>query len=65
MLTQDAIQYYGSARRMARALGVQRHAISMWGKRPPIGRQYQIEVLTRGALCADRDQANPPGNGPA
>ena len=54
MKTQDAIKYYGSQSALARAVGVTRAAVNAWGDEMPIGRQFQIEVLTSGALKADR-----------
>jgi DNA-binding transcriptional regulator YdaS (Cro superfamily) len=54
MTKQSAITYYGSQAALARALGINRAAINAWGDGIPIGRQYQIEVLTAGKLKADR-----------
>jgi hypothetical protein len=54
MKTSDAIQHFGSAANLARALGITRAAVSLWGERPPLGRQYELEVLTGGALKAQR-----------
>lgn len=40
---------------IARALKVTRQAVAQWEENGiPIGRQYQIEVLTNGELQADR-----------
>lgn len=55
MTTQEAINYYGSAKALADALGVWPQTVYAWGERPPMLRQYQIEVLTHGALEADDD----------
>lgn len=30
-----------------------RQTVSAWGERPPMGRQYQIEILSGGQLRAD------------
>jgi hypothetical protein len=52
MTKQDAIDYYGSQAALARALGIHRAAVHAW-EEIPVGRQYQIEVLTGGDLKAD------------
>lgn len=54
MTKQQAIIFFGSAAQLARALGITRGAVSLWQESLPIGRQCQIEVLTGGALKADR-----------
>lgn len=50
MTTQDAIDHYGSIRRLAAALKIWPHAVYRWGKHPPEARQYQLQVLTGGKL---------------
>lgn len=57
MTKQQAITHYGSQAALARALGVHRAAINGWGETIPIGRQFQLEVLTAGLLKADRHPA--------
>ena len=52
MNIQDAIEHFGSKANLARALGLSKQAVSFWGNKIPIGRKYQIEVLTGGALKA-------------
>ena len=54
MRKEDAIRFFGSATKLARALGISKQAISKWGDHVPEGRDYQIEVLTEGALKAPR-----------
>ena len=54
MKTKDAQEYYGSRRKLAEALGVTVAAVSLWGDTVPELRQYQLEVLTRGKLKAQR-----------
>lgn len=54
MTTQEAAHYFGSRVKLAAALGITPAAITFWGERPPITRQYQIEVLSGGALKAEK-----------
>lgn len=54
MTKRDAIQFYGSSAALARALGITRGAVANWGDTIPSGRQFEIEVLTDGALIAER-----------
>lgn len=54
MTTQEAIKYFGGAKALAEALGIWPQAVYYWGDTPPPLRQYQIEVLTEGALKAQR-----------
>lgn len=54
MLKQEAIEHFGSQANLARALGVSRSAISQWPDEVPEGRDYQIEILTKGKLKANR-----------
>ena len=56
MKTQEAIDHFGSVVRLATALKLKtRQTVYAWGEYPPAGRQYQIEILTNGALKAERD----------
>lgn len=54
MTTKDAIAYYGSIKALADALGIWPHVIYRWGEHPPIARQYELEVKTKGALRAEK-----------
>lgn len=54
MTKNEAIQHFGGVSALARALGINRWAIYQWGDRPPEGRQYQLELMTGGALKADK-----------
>lgn len=58
MKTKDAVKFFGSKAALARALGVERQAVTNWGDTVPEGRQYQIEVITRGKLKAPKVQPN-------
>jgi transcriptional repressor of cell division inhibition gene dicB len=48
--TKDAIAYFGSASKLANALGINRASVSGWGQHVPSLRAYQLHVLTKGAL---------------
>lgn len=51
MRTSDAIAHFGSAPKLAQALGLKsRQAIYRWGKKVPELYQYKLQVLTRGQL---------------
>jgi len=54
MTRTDAINHFGSQAALAKALGIGRASVNGWGEEIPIGRQFQIEVLTDGVLKADR-----------
>ena len=57
MKPQDVIEHFGGQQKMvAQALGITIGAVSQWvtGGRVPMGRQWQIEAITRGKLRADR-----------
>jgi len=53
MKTQEAIQFFGSPDRLKAALQLPTRKVR-WGEHPPLERQYQIEVVTNGALKAER-----------
>lgn len=55
MKTQQAIEYAGSAVKLASMLGMKATtgSISQWGEYPPENRQLQIERVTLGALKAE------------
>lgn len=56
MRTEEAISFYGGrSANLARALGCGVYVVSSWGDEPPRGRQFEIEVITGGALKARRD----------
>ena len=60
MTKQQAIEHFGSGAALARALHVTRGAVSNWGDEIPLGRQYEIEVLTEGKLRAERPSEQRP-----
>jgi hypothetical protein len=53
MKTKDAAMHFGSKKKLAVALNISPGAVTMWGDHVPESRQYQIQVLTKGALKAD------------
>jgi hypothetical protein len=52
MKTKEVVKHFGTKTKIAEALGCWHTTISSWGEYPPLGRQYQIEALTGGALKA-------------
>jgi hypothetical protein len=58
MKTEEAVAHYGGVKKLADALGVWPQVIYAWGERPPMSRQYELEVKTDGELKADREVVN-------
>jgi len=56
MKTSEAIEYYGSAKALADAIGIWPHVIYRWKEYPPKARQYELEVKTNGKLKAERQE---------
>jgi hypothetical protein len=52
MKTKEAIKYFGSIKKLADEIGIWPHVIYRWGDRPPLARQYELEVKTKGKLKA-------------
>lgn len=60
MELHQVVAYYGTQTKAAIALGVTQGSISAWGRAGiPIPRQFQIEVMTGGALKATRPEDRP------
>jgi hypothetical protein len=57
MTTEDAVKFYGTPVKLAEALGLTPEAIYQWPEKPPILRQYQLEVLTKRKLRAETEAA--------
>lgn len=55
MTTQEAIEHFGGATKLAEALGLTRDAIYKWGAYPPNETQYKIMVLSGGRLAVTND----------
>jgi hypothetical protein len=58
MTTDEAIKFYGTKKALAQALDIWPHVISRWGKYPPMARQYELEVKTKGDLKAEDESLN-------
>lgn len=61
MKTDDAITFYGGRDKLAKALGIDRSATYHWGDTVPIGRQFQLQILTKGKLIAQKTIAKQAG----
>ncbi len=59
MKKAEAVKHFGSPSKLADALGITLQAVGQWGDTVPLSRQYQIEVLTAGALRADNSKRKP------
>ncbi len=57
MKKSDVIAHFGSVSATAEALGITTNAVSMWTEAVPMGRQWQIENITGGALKADTSKS--------
>lgn len=53
MTYEQAIEFFGTQSKMARALGVEPPSVAEWKSGIPMRRQYQIELATKGKLKAD------------
>jgi hypothetical protein len=55
MNMQDLIEHFGTQSAIAKALGTSDQVVSSWKvkNRIPLGRQYEIQILTAGKLRAD------------
>jgi transcriptional repressor of cell division inhibition gene dicB len=54
MTFQELVDHFGSPRQVQEALGISKQLASYWKRAGiPIGRQYEIQVLTGGKFRAD------------
>jgi hypothetical protein len=55
MTPNDLRQHFGFQVAISRAVGISEQAVSRWFRRDrvPLGRQYEIQILTGGKLRAD------------
>lgn len=58
MYTKDAVTYFKGKARLAAALHITPSAVSQWGTRIPMLRQYELQVITAGKLKAEPPIAN-------
>lgn len=54
MQKQAAIDHFGSASKLADALGISDSAVSLWDEVIPEGSAYKLQVITGGALQVDQ-----------
>lgn len=52
MKTSEAVAHFNSVKELADALGITTEAIYQWGEMVPLGRAYQLQVMTSGKLQA-------------
>jgi hypothetical protein len=50
MEKKDVIEFFGGVRKTARALGISHAAVINWGDSIPVGRAYQVQVISKGKL---------------
>lgn len=55
MTYSDVISHFGTQVAIAKALGITQSTVSGWGGVVPPKYQYQLEVITEGAMRADDD----------
>jgi hypothetical protein len=55
MKTSELINHFGGVQETADAFGIGYNAVWLWQDKehPPIGRQYEAQVLTKGKLKAE------------
>jgi len=51
MKKNDVIRHFGSAKKVADALGIKPAAVSQWKEEIPPLRALQLEKITHGVLC--------------
>jgi hypothetical protein len=54
MKTQDVIDYFGSVRQTAEALGMSAAAVYLWKDEVPKQRQAHVELATKGRIKRDK-----------
>jgi hypothetical protein len=59
MTFTEALRHYGSRNQIAKALGINRQAITRWAVSGiPVRRQFELEELTAGKLKRNGRKAN-------
>ena len=56
MKKQTVIAHFGSVKAVADALGIKVQSVYEWPEDIPLGRQFQIQLLTKGKLKATPKQ---------
>jgi DNA-binding transcriptional regulator YdaS (Cro superfamily) len=59
MTYQEALAHFGTQVKMAAALGITQSTVSLWKGSVPAAYQYQMEIITDGALQADIELRRP------
>lgn len=54
MRTQEAVKYFRGKSKLAAALKISPAAVSQWGMHIPKLRQFELQLLTKGALRIDK-----------
>lgn len=62
MLTECAVQHFGSRLSVAKALNLTKSAVYQWGKVVPHWSATRLERLTDGQLCVDETLYDRHGN---
>ena len=59
MTFQEVLEHFGTKRKIATVLGITIQAVQQWADtgKVPLGRQFQIELVTEGKLQASREAA--------
>jgi DNA-binding transcriptional regulator YdaS (Cro superfamily) len=55
----DVLTHFGGTVKLADALGIKHQAISQWRGGIPVGRAFQIQVLTKGKIKAKELRQTP------
>lgn len=55
MTYQEAIEHFGTQAKLAAALGIAQPTVSCWDRVVPPAYQYQLEIITAGALRVDEE----------
>lgn len=53
MFKKEVIEFFGTQAETAKALGIERQAVHQWPEIIPIGRAYQVQVVTNQKLKVD------------
>jgi hypothetical protein len=57
MKTQNAIDYFGSRKKLADALELWPQAVYRWGDEVPEGSAYKLQVITNGELMVKEESS--------